>query len=126
MRKLRKIDGACAPLALKYLSRLSDAKVLQICEQHGFKHDWGMEEFEFLKAARELGIRLRRMNMKKSGLYQAKLRKFIKIKPEGVFLLYTDRHLFVVDNGGIFDPLNGKSLGLDRVVTSAWYAGDAV
>lgn len=119
-KKLKKIDGSCAPFALKYLSGMSDGEVHDICQFFGFQQDTGMEEHEFLDAARDMGIRFRRMNLKKKDLYRVKLRKFIKLYSEGVYLIYTSAHLFVVDNGEVVDLINPGYLGLDRIVTGVW------
>jgi hypothetical protein len=79
-----------------------------------------MEEFEYMDSAKDLGIDLKRMNLKKSGMYRAKLGQFIKYHPTGIYLIYTSRHVFVLDNGKIVDPLNPDHMGLRRLVTGAW------
>jgi hypothetical protein len=120
MKRIRKIDGSCAPLALKYLSGMTDREVCDICQFYGFQQDTGMEEHEFIEAAKDMGIRLRRINLKKKELYRVKLRKFIRENNSGTFLIYTHAHLFVIDDGKIIDPLNEGYYGLDRLVTGAW------
>ena len=121
MKKLKKIDGACAPYALKFLSGLPDNQVYDICEFNGYQGSTGMEEHEFIAAAKDMGIRLRRINLKKKNLYRSKLRMFIKHHSLGTYLIYTDSHLFSVRNGIVVDPLNDKSPGLNRLVTNAWW-----
>lgn len=123
-RKLRKIDGSCAPFALKYLSGLSNSETHDICQFFGFQQDTGMEEHEFLDAAKDMGIKFRRINLKKKELYRCKLRKFIKEHPEGKYLIYTNAHLFVVHNSKVVDIINPGYLGLDRIVTGAWMIFD--
>lgn len=117
---LKNKDGFCAPLALKYLSGATPSAVHVACCSNGFSEDAGQEEFEFLKSAKELGIRLRRVNLKREGMYRAKLKDFIAKHPKGAFLIYTDRHLFVVDYSKVIDPLT-EGEGHDRLVTGAWY-----
>ena len=123
MKKIRKIDGSCAPLALKYLSKKSDKTVYDVCLINWFQQSHGMEEHEFLNAAKALGIRLRRIKLKKIGLYRSKLSKFIKNNPKGTYLIYTHAHIFVIDNGLVIDKLNPKYLGMSRMVTGAWKCG---
>lgn len=118
-RKLKYVSGYCAPHALKYASGRTEASVLNICADNYFTPEHGMEEHEWQKAARELGIRLRRRNLKQAGLYRCKLKDFIKACPEGMFIIYTDAHLFVVDDGEVIDPLNDDPF-LHRIVTGAW------
>lgn len=120
-KRIKRINGFCAPLALKYLSGASDKSVYDVCLANWFQQAHGMEEHEFLKAAKELNIRLRRMNLKKSELYGAELYKFIKANPDGKFLIYTHAHLFVVNNSEVIDQINTKGyFGLRRKVTGAW------
>lgn len=120
MKKLPKKQGYCAPLALKYLSRRPDKEVYEVCSDNDFDPEYGMSEHEFLRSARELGIKRRRVNLKTSKLYRAKLKKLIKKYPRDTFLVYTDAHLFVVDRGRVIDPLNETSPGLKRLVIDAW------
>ena len=122
MKKIRKVSGSCAPLALKYLSGLCDHEVHDICVAHGFIQEHGMEEHEFLGAAKDMGIRLRRMNLKKLGLYRSHLGRFIRENMEGKFLIYTSQHLFVVSGGQVIDPLHPDNPGLRRIVTGVWRA----
>ena len=118
-RKLKYVSGYCAPHALKYVSGKSDGIVHAVCLSNGFSKEYGLEEHEWQKAAKELGIRLRRKNLKQAELYRCKLKEFIQLHPEGVFIIYTDAHLFVLDNGVIVDPLT-EGEGLARIVTGAW------
>lgn len=120
MRKLKKIDGFCAPFALKYVSKLDDETVYAVCKLHDFTPEFGMEEHEWTEAAEELGIGLERVNLKKTGFYRSRLRKFINWHKKGVYFIYTDGHLFLIENGKVVDQLNPGYLGLDRLVTGAW------
>lgn len=120
MKKLKKIDGFCVPLTLKYVSGLSDKKILDVCEKNGFKQKWGMEESEVTKSASELNIRYRRINLKRDGLYNETLEKFIKNNPSGVFMIGTLGHLFAVHDGEVIDPINANYPGLKRLVVWAW------
>ena len=107
-------------MALKYLSKLEDSIVHEICLSNWFQQDHGMEENEWRKAAKEMGLRLRRLNLKKRDLYRAKLSHISKIYSSGKYIIYTPEHLFVLDNGKIIDPLNGNGYGPDRIVTGVW------
>lgn len=117
---LKKIDGFCAPYALKYLTGFPDKKILDVCYANGFKQEWGMEEYEVIRAALDLGLRTRRVNLKKRDLYGVKLIRFAKEYPQGRFLVYTSGHILVVSNGVIVDPINDGYIGEERSVTSAW------
>ncbi len=118
-KKLKKVDGACAPFALRALITVPDAVILDVCTQHGYRAEWGMEEHEVIESAKELGIRLRRMNLKDKGLYRSQLRKFIAENPIGTFLVYTTGHIFVLQNSVLIDPLT-EGERLRRIVTGAW------
>ena len=120
MSKLRKESGYCAPYALKYLTGLPDKKILDACRANGFKQEWGMEEYEVINAAYDLGLRTRRVNLKKRDLYGIKLLRFTKEYPQGRFLVYTPGHILVVSNGVIVDPINDGYIGEERAVTAAW------
>lgn len=124
MKKLRRIDGACCPLALKYLSGLPDDVVLSVCESNGYEQKCGMEEFEWLESARELHIRLTRINLKEHKLHRARLREVLSRFPKGRFLVYTNMHVFALDNGRVVDPINEVEdyIGLDRIVIGLWRA----
>lgn len=120
MTKIRKESGYCAPYALKYLTGLPDKKILDVCRKKGFRQEWGMEDYEVISASRELGLRTRRVNLKKRGIYAIKLIKFTKEYPMGTFLVYTPGHILVVSNGVIVDPINDGYIGEERAVTAAW------
>lgn len=120
-KKLKKISGSCAPLALMYLSGLQENIVHEISVTHGWRQDWGMEDYEATKAAKDMGLKLRRLNLKKRELYGVKLREIIKAYNEGKYLVYTTNHLLVIHDGRVVDLINGKKYqGLDRIVTAVW------
>ena len=118
--RLKKESGFCAPYAVKYLTGLPDKKVLELCALKGFKQEWGMEDYEILRVLRLAGLKYNRVELKKSGLYGAKLRDFVKARPKGTFLVYTSGHIMCVANGIIIDPINEGYIGEDRAVTGAW------
>lgn len=120
MKKIRRVNGFCAPAALRHLSGLEDRLVLEICARHGFHPSTGMDEFEILAAAKSLNIRLRRVNLKKKGFYRSRLRKFRAHHRDGKYILCTHNHIFVLDMGSIVDPLWEGFPGLDRYIVSAW------
>lgn len=116
MKKLHKVDTACAVLALWYVSGCGDEDaVLRICTAHGFSVGNGMEDKDWLRAAQTLGINCRQTRMK-----ECRLHKFIKDHPKGLYLVGTWNHLFVVDNGIVIDPRNARPPGLDRIIKHAW------
>jgi hypothetical protein len=120
LRKIRKESGYCGPFALKYLTGLPDKTILDACVKNGFKKEWGMEDYELLRAARALGLKYRREELKPVGLYGAKLREFARRRPRGRYLVYTSNHVLLVSNGVIIDPINSGYVGEDRAVTGAW------
>lgn len=115
MKKLKKIDGSCAVVALLYVSGLDEETVIRVCQFHGFEKSKGMDDDEWQEAARALGVKFRVAAFK-----PMLLRDFIKEFPKGLFLVGTHDHLFVVDNGVIVDPRNKKPPGLRRVIKQAW------
>jgi hypothetical protein len=119
-RKLKYVSGYCAPHALHFVSGKSENTVYEACLNNDFSKEFGMEEYEWQKAAKELGVRLRRKNLKRAGLYGCQLKDFIKACPEGMYIIYTHMHLFVVEDGEIYDLLNPNNPGLSRLVTGAW------
>lgn len=115
MKKLKKIGGACAPLALWYVSGKEEDAVLRICQAYGFKEEQGMDDADWKNAAAQLGIKMRAVPFE-----ECSLKKFIKNHPAGLYLVCTFDHIFSVDNGIIIDPRNKKPPGLARKIKQAW------
>lgn len=118
MRKLQKIDGSCAVLALHHVSGLPEDTVLRVCKLHGFEPSLGMEDDDWRAAADDLGIKIRAVPME-----SCRLKKFANNHKDGLYLLGTFDHLFALDNGIIIDPrekLAGRYPGLGRIVKQAW------
>lgn len=116
MKKMRKIDGACVPCALWYVSGVDEETVLRICSSCGFETGIGMEDPEWKEAAHCLGIEMRSIPVEQP----CTLHQFIKRNPKGLFFIGTVDHLFVVDNSVIVDPRNNNPPGLTRRVKQAW------
>ena len=114
MKRILKKDGFCAPAALAYVSGLPEKTVLDICVHEGFDPFHGMDDAEILAAAKELGIKLRPVKCQPQ-----RLRKFIKDHKFGRYLVCTWDHIFVLNDGLIYDPLCPTG-GLGRVVQIAW------
>lgn len=115
MKKLKKISGSCAVIALLYVSGLDEQTVLRVCGFHGFEAGLGMEDRQWQNAARDLGIDYRGIS-----LSPCTLKQFIKNYSEGLYLVGTFDHLFVVDGGIIIDPRCEKPPGLKRIIRQAW------
>lgn len=115
MRKLRKIDGCCAVVALYFIAKLSEDIVIDICKDHGFEAGEGMDDIQWKAAARDLGIRMRAVDME-----SMRLRTFVNKYPVGLYLVATRNHLFVVEGGIVVDPRHPDPPGLDRVIQMAW------
>lgn len=115
MKKLQKIDGACAVCALCYVSALEEDTVLRVCTLHGFKEGQGMFDNEWQAAARQLDVDFRGI-----GIEPLLLKQFIKNYSEGLYLVATSDHIFVVDNGIVIDPRYAKAPGLRRKIKQAW------
>ena len=115
MKRLKKIDGSCAVVALLYCSGMDEETVIRVCQFHGFEAGKGMTDDEWHAAARDLKIKFRLVAMKPCTLGQ-----FIKNHPKGLYLIGTHDHLFVVDNGIIVDPRNTNPPGLKRSVKQSW------
>lgn len=118
MKKLIKIDNSCAVLALHHVSGLDEDTVLRVCKIHDFTTHNGMEDEDWINAAKDLGISVRSVF---AGC--ERLSSFIKKYPDGLYLIGTFNHLFALDNGLIIDPKakgwNGYP-GLGRLVKQAW------
>lgn len=118
MKKLKKIDASCAVLALHHVSGVDEETVLRVCKLHGFEAGEGMEDSDWQEAAKDLGVKIRRISLE-----PCRLSKFINNHEVGLYLLGTMDHLFVIDNGVIIDPrtkMFGKFPGLGRIIKEAW------
>lgn len=115
MKKLKKIEGSCAVIAVHYCAGKDEGTVLRVCRSLGFTPEDGMDDEDWQEAARILGVEFIPVSMKKQ-----KLRKFIREYSKGLFLVGTVDHLFVIDNGVIVDPRHPTPPGLDRVIRQAW------
>jgi hypothetical protein len=114
MKKLKKLNAACAVLALHYVSGRDEDAVLRICKLHGFEVGYGMEDEEWRNAADELGIKVRSI-----ATLPLKVHQFIKNNSTGLFIVGTFNHLFVVDNGIVIDP-RFTPPGMHRVIKQVW------
>lgn len=118
MKKLLKISGSCVLCALHHVSGIDEETVLRVCQLHNFTPGSGMEDADWLEAAKDLGINLRAATYR-----DCRLKQFVKNYPIGLYLVGTRDHLFVLDNGLIVDPrekMAGRYPGLGRVVKQAW------
>lgn len=115
MKRLKKIHGSCAVLALKFASGKDESLVIDICKFHGFEWGEGMTDEEWCAAAKDLGIRKRLIKFKKCSLSN-----FIKDHPIGMFFVGTYNHLFVLNNGGIINHPSEGSMDMRRIVKKAW------
>lgn len=115
MKLLKRIEAACAPVALCYVSGIDEETVIRVCAMHGFEAGEGMTDEEYLEAAADLGLKCYRTRIK-----DVRLREFIRKHPTGLFLVATRDHLFAVDNGIVADCRNPNRPGLGRIVKAAW------
>ncbi len=92
MKKLNRIKGCCAPLALFYLSGKKEDTVLRICQFYDFHPDEGMDDEDWRDAAVHLGLKVREISFR-----DVCLKKFIKRRPKGVYIVATIDHIFVLD-----------------------------
>ena len=115
MKKIKKIEAACAVCALQYVSGIDEETVLRVCALHGFAAGEGMTDYEWKEAAKDL-----RLKLKKTKDVNLTLRHFKRKHPEGLYLLSTRDHLFALDNGIIIDPRNPNPPGLGRIIKGAW------
>ena|SRR3990167_10228694 len=116
MKKLLKIKAACAATALWYVAGgVDEEAILRLSLAHGFTTKDGMADEDWLKVAALLGIKTRATLAE-----PILLGKFIKKHAVGLYLVGTFDHLFVVDNGIIFDPRGKKPPGLKRKLHQAW------
>ena len=115
MKKLLSIDGSCALVALKYISGIDEDTMERLCTANNFKPEVGMFDEDWKKVAKILGIKIR------SAIIEVgTLKQFVKSHPDGLFLVCTHDHIFVVDNGVVFDPKFPNAIKLKRVIKQAW------
>lgn len=118
MKKIIKINNSCAVLALHHVSGMDEETVLRVCKFNDFDPNYGMDDEDWIRAAKDLGISLR-------SVFEGSCRfkSFFNKNKEGLFLIRTCDHLFALDNGLIIDP-GAKELksypGLGRLVKQAW------
>lgn len=115
MKKIKKIDAACAVCALQYCSGIDEDTVLRVCAMHGFAAGEGMTDHEWKDAASDLKLSLKRVKTD-----NCTLRQFIRKYPLGLYLVGTFDHLFAVDNGIVADPRNDTRPGLGRIIKQGW------
>ncbi len=115
MKKLHKIKASCAVCALWYVAGIDEEAVLRVCRSLGFREGEGMTDIEWKSAARTLDIDIRGIAMQ-----PCTLKKFIKNHQDGLYLLGTWDHLFVLDNSVIIDPRCERPPGLGRKILQAW------
>jgi hypothetical protein len=114
MKKLKKVPGACAVIALRYVLGIDEDAVLRVCKLYGFTERSGMEDKDWQSAAKHLSIIFRAV-----ALPQCTLKQFVKNHPEGLYLVGTHDHLFCVDSGVVVDPRT-PTPGLKRIIKQAW------
>lgn len=115
MKKLKKIDNSCAVVALHYVSGIAEDIVLRVCQLHEFHPKQGMDDKNWKAAGKDLGITVRAINF-----VPCTLKTFAREHMEGLYLLGTWDHLFVLDNGMIVDPRCARPPGLRRMIKQAW------
>ena|SRR3990167_4302349 len=115
MTRMVKLYGSCAVLALQHASGLEESQVIDICKWHGFEWGEGMYIEDIHKAAREIGIKKRKVQMEK-----CTLRKFLKDYPTGLYLVCSWDHIFAVVNGGCINHPMQKPVGHRTMIVDAW------
>lgn len=120
--RLKRMKGACVPTALWYLSGGDEGEVIRVCKAFGFREgtgeEAGMDDEDWIAAARHFGIRVRRVACE-----DMRLDKFVNNHREGLFVVHTWDHMLVVENGKVIDPREGP--GLRRFVRAVWRVGRA-
>ncbi len=116
MKLLKRIEAACAPVALCYVSGIDEETVIRVCAMHGFEAGEGMTDDEYLEAATDLGLECIRVRNAKD----MRLGAFVRKHATGLYLVATHDHLFAVDNGIVADCRNPDRPGLGRIVKAAW------
>lgn len=114
MKKLKHLKGACAVLAVHYVSMCDEDTAIRICTLYGYRPELGTPHKGWLDAAKHLGVRTREITRPLISLCE-----FIEGNPKGVFFIFTQGHLFVVDNGILVDP-RFDNPSMRRIVLRAW------
>lgn len=115
MKKLLTLEGSCVLVALHYVTGVPEDTVKRYCEAYNFTPKEGIDDKDWIKVAKALGIKMRSQPP-----LPLLLSQFIKKHKAGLYIVSTFDHLFVVDNGIIFDPRNLKPPGLSRNIVGAW------
>ncbi len=115
MSRMHKLYGSCPIIALQHVSGLSESQVIDICKWHGFEWGQGMDMQEIHAAAREIGIKKRRIKMDK-----CTLRTFLRDYPNGLYIVCSHNHIFAVINGGIINHPMQEAPGHRTHIVMAW------
>ena len=108
MKRLVDIENACVPIALRFAAKVPEGKVIEKCLSVG------MSDFQWLHAAKTLGLKLDELKMK-----PMMVKEFSIKYPLGTFIVSTWAHLFVIEDGVVHDPA-GKKPGTSRTVLYAY------
>ncbi len=113
---MKRLHGYCAVIALTYVSGLPESQVVDMCRWHHFVDNGkGMDDDDWLSAAKDLGIRLRRLHKKHDTI-----RDFLQAHPTGLFLVGTRNHLFAVLNGGMVNHPNQRTTDKRCKIDTVW------
>jgi hypothetical protein len=107
--------NTCALTAICYVSKKDEDLLIRQCIALNMKYETGLTDPQWQKIIRILKIKIKHILPEPVSLGQ-----FIKDYPQGLFIVAQDDHLFVVDNGVIFDPRTKKLPGLRRTLVQAW------
>lgn len=122
--KISDFNNNCTLVAVKEVTQMDDAVILEAFKRHGYVENKGMKHDAWTTAASELGMQLEvirtELNWYADGRYgYMTLGQFIKANPVGVFFISVSRHAFVVRDGKVVDHNQRYRLGLRREVRRA-------
>lgn len=86
-----------------------------MCEAHNYKVKEGMTDRQWMKIARIMGLKIRSCLKEEMSLGD-----FILKYSKGCYFVGQKDHLFVVDDGIIYDPRTIELPGLRRLLVQAW------
>lgn len=96
----------CVLVALQRVSGKTDAEIFNAVRRYGYKDNHGMYEAQWISAAKDLGLELRRDDeccWGKDGLRRPTLGALLKLIGAGTYLIRVHGHLLVVENRRLVD-----------------------
>lgn len=123
MTSINLMKNNCTLVAVREVCRLPDADIFTAFRKHGYKDNKGLPNYQWIKAAKELGLVMEEVGTRiegkaytNYGAVHQTLSQFLKLYPTGVYFVSVNSHALVVRDGKVVDHNKRDSLGLRRPV----------